>query len=428
MTASDPSRPVEDPARTGAAPDGTTAPATGTGTSTGTGAGGRSALLGAVFLMATSAIGPGFITQTASFTVALGAAFACAIVLSILVDIAVQMNVWRVIGVSGRRAHELGNSVLPGVGYALTALVVAGGLVFNIGNIAGSGLGTDAMFGLDPRIGGALSAAVAIAIFLSKRAGVALDRVVVALGALMILATLAMAVTSGPPVGEAIRSIVLPDTFDFVAVTTIIGGTVGGYITYAGAHRMLDSGRTGVEHVGEITRSSVVAILVTGVMRALLFMAILGVVAGGASLATDDPAGSAFQAAAGDVGLRVFGMILWAAALTSIIGAAYTSVSFLTTTRTSERTRNLMTVAFIALTTIVYVVIEQAPVTLLVFAGTFNGMILPLGFGVLLWVAWRRRDLMGGYRYPAWLLAIGVLAWLLTLYLGYNALLALGDL
>ena len=428
MTASDPSRPVEDPARTDTAPDGNAAPATSAGTSTGTGAGGRSALLGAVFLMATSAIGPGFITQTASFTVALGAAFACAIVLSILVDVAVQMNVWRVIGVSGRRAHELGNSVLPGVGYALTALVVAGGLVFNIGNIAGSGLGTDAMFGLDPRIGGALSAAVAIAIFLSRKAGIALDRVVVGLGALMILATLAMAVTSGPPVGEAIRSIVLPDTFDFVAVTTIIGGTVGGYITYAGAHRMLDSGRTGVEHVGEITRSSVIAILVTGVMRALLFLAILGVVAGGATLATDDPAGSAFQAAAGDVGLRVFGVILWAAALTSIIGAAYTSVSFLTTTRTSERTRNLMTVAFIALTTVVYLVIEQAPVTLLVFAGTFNGLILPLGFGVLLWVAWRRRDLMGGYRYPAWLLAVGVLAWLLTLYLGYNALLALGDL
>ena len=165
MTASDPSRPVEDPARTGAASDGTTAPETGTGTSTstGTGAGGRSALLGAVFLMATSATVNDAVWVMKPGPIALGAAFACAIVLSILVDIAVQMNVWRVIGVSGRRAHELGNSVLPGVGYALTALVVAGGLVFNIGNIAGSGLGTDAMFGLDPRIGGALSAAVAIA-------------------------------------------------------------------------------------------------------------------------------------------------------------------------------------------------------------------------------------------------------------------------
>ena len=39
----------------------------------------RTALLGAMFLMATSAIGPGFITQTATFTVQMGAAFAFAI-------------------------------------------------------------------------------------------------------------------------------------------------------------------------------------------------------------------------------------------------------------------------------------------------------------------------------------------------------------
>jgi Mn2+/Fe2+ NRAMP family transporter len=64
----------------------------------------RSTLLGAMFLMATSAIGPGFITQTTAFTVQLGAAFAFAIAASILVDIALQLNVWRIIGVSGRRA------------------------------------------------------------------------------------------------------------------------------------------------------------------------------------------------------------------------------------------------------------------------------------------------------------------------------------
>ena len=388
----------------------------------------RSALMGAVFLMATSAIGPGFITQTASFTVSLGAAFACAIVLSILVDIAVQMNVWRVIGVSGRRAHELGNSVLPGIGYLLAGLVVLGGLIFNIGNVAGTGLGTNAMFGLDPRIGGAVSAALAIGIFLSKKAGVALDRVVIFLGLVMILATLAIAVTSAPPVGDALVNVVLPESFDFVAVTTIIGGTVGGYITYAGAHRLLDSGTTGPENVAAITRSSIVGILVTGVMRVLLFLAVLGVVGGGVALATDDPAGSAFQAAAGDIGLRVFGLILWAAAITSVIGAAYTSVSFMTSSGTSERRRNLITVGFIAVTAAIFVAIQETPVTLLIFAGTFNGLILPIGFGVLLWVAWRRRDLLGGYRYPGWLLVIGVLAWLLTLYLGYNAILTLGDL
>ena len=36
----------------------------------------RSGLVAAIFLMATSAIGPGFITQTATFTAQLGAAFA----------------------------------------------------------------------------------------------------------------------------------------------------------------------------------------------------------------------------------------------------------------------------------------------------------------------------------------------------------------
>ncbi|WP_237341908.1 NRAMP family divalent metal transporter [Williamsia soli] len=390
--------------------------------------GGRAALLGAMFLMATSAIGPGFITQTTEFTVQLGAAFAFAILVSILVDIAVQLNVWRVIGVAGRRAHELANEVIPGAGYVLAGLVVLGGLVFNIGNVGGTGLGTDAMFGLEPRVGGALSALIAIAIFLSKRAGVALDRIVVVLGAGMILMTGYVAIVSGPPAGEALRNTVIPEEIDFLVITTIIGGTVGGYITYAGAHRLLDTGLTGPEHVTQISRSSVLGVIVTGVMRVLLFLAVLGVTAGGVQLAKDNPTASAFESALGSAGMLLFGIILWAASITSVIGAAYTSVSFLTSTETSPRRRNLLTVAFIAISTVIYLLIETTPVKLLIFAGAFNGIILPFGFTLILWVAWRRRDLMGNYRYPIWLLGIGVIAWLITLYLGYESLTTLGDL
>lgn len=382
----------------------------------------RTALLGAMFLMATSAIGPGFITQTTVFTVQLGAAFAFAILLSILVDIAVQLNVWRVVGISGMRAQELGNKVLPGVGWFLAGLVFLGGLVFNIGNIAGTGLGVNAMMGLEPKIGGAISAAIAILIFLSKWAGYALDRIVVLLGAVMILLMIYVAIVAAPPLGEALKNTFLPEKVDFLVITTLIGGTVGGYITYAGAHRMLDSGATGVEHVKEITRSSVLGILVTGVMRVLLFLAILGVVAGGVTLTSNNMAAEAFGAAAGEIGMRMFGIVLWAAALTSVVGAAYTSVSFVTHTGTSDRKRNLITVAFIAFCAVVYLFLGQAPQQLLIFAGGFNGLILPVGFGVLLWVAWRRRDLLHGYVYPKWLLAVGIAAWLLTLFLGWNSL------
>jgi Mn2+/Fe2+ NRAMP family transporter len=389
----------------------------------------RSTLLGAMFLMATSAIGPGFITQTTTFTVQLGAAFAFAIAVSIVIDIALQLNVWRVIGVSGRRAQELGNLALPGLGWVMAGLLLVGGLVFNIGNVSGTGLGTDAMFGLDPKVGGALSAVIAIGVFLSKRAGVAVDRIVVFLGALMIGLTLWMAITSGPPVGEALRNVVLPEEVSFLAITTLVGGTIGGYIVYAGAHRLLDSHVTGPEHVRDITRGSITGIIITGIMRVLLFLAILGVVASGADLGTENQAANAFEVAAGEFGLRAFGVVLWAASITSVIGASYTSISFVTSrTRTSDRTRTLLVVAFIAVTTLAFLLIGAPPTTLLVFAGAFNGLLLPIGIAVLLWVATRRADLLAGYRYPRWLLVVGWLAWLLTLYLAVNSIRPVIDL
>ncbi|MEV8374042.1 NRAMP family divalent metal transporter [Kribbella sp. NPDC056861] len=382
----------------------------------------KSTLIGAMFLMATSAIGPGFITQTTTFTVSLGAAFAFAIAASILVDIALQLNVWRVIGVSGRRAQELGNLVAPGLGYVMAALLFVGGLVFNIGNVSGTGLGLDAMLGLNPKLGGALSALIAIGIFLSKRAGLAMDRVVLVLGAVMILLTTYIAITSGPPVGTALKNVVLPEQVDFLAITTLIGGTIGGYIVYAGAHRLLDSGVSGPQHVKDITRGSVTGILITGVMRIVLFLAILGVVAGGQALDPKNPAASAFQHAAGEFGLRAFGVVLWAAAITSVIGASYTTVTFVTSrTRTTDRTRTILVVGFIAVSTVIFLSIGTAPTQLLIFAGAFNGLLLPVGIGVLLWVAWQRTDLLRGYKYPRWLLLIGGAAWLLTIYLAVRS-------
>jgi Mn2+/Fe2+ NRAMP family transporter len=70
----------------------------------------------------------------------------------------------------------------------------------------------------------------------------------------------------------------------------------------------------------------------------------------------------------------------------------------------------------------VFLTAGAAPVPLLVFAGAFNGLILPLGIAVLLWVAARRPDLMGGYVYPRYLAALGFVAWLVTIYLGWESL------
>ncbi len=121
-----------------------------------------SVLLGAAFLMATSTIGPGFLTQTTVFTETLLASFGFVILVSIIIDIGAQMNIWRIIAVAEKRAQDIANDVFPGLGYFLAALIVAGGLAFNIGNIGGAGLGTNVLFGISPEMGALFSGIVAV--------------------------------------------------------------------------------------------------------------------------------------------------------------------------------------------------------------------------------------------------------------------------
>ena len=388
----------------------------------------QASLTAAIFLMATSAIGPGFITQTATFTSTLAAAFAFAIFVSILIDFVVQVNIWRIVTLTEMRASDLANAAIPGAGYLLTALVVIGGLFFNIGNVGGTGLGLNALVGLDPKWGGALSAAFAIGIFLWRRAGIAFDRLIIFAGFAMIALTIYVAVISQPPIGEALRQTVFPERVDFATITTIVGGTVGGYITYAGAHRLLDKGLTGPDNLAAVSRAALTGIAVTGVMRYVLFLAVLGVVSAGTVIdlsgGSANPAAQAFAAAAGAAGLRIFGAILWAAAITSVVGAAYTSVSFLTIFKTdlSERTRDVLTVGFIALSLALYLLIDTPPAKMLVFVGGLNGLILPIGLSIFLYAAWARSDLMHGHRYSRGLLGLGVSVCVLTWYMGIKSI------
>ena len=158
----------------------------------------RSILIGAAFLMATSAIGPGFLTQTAVFTGQLRASFGFAILISVLFDLAAQLNIWRDIAVAEHRAQDVANALLPGLGTLLAILVSLGGLAFNIGNIAGAGLGMSAMLGTTVLQGALVSAVIGVALFVSREAGRAMDRFAQLLGFLMVALTLYVALASRP--------------------------------------------------------------------------------------------------------------------------------------------------------------------------------------------------------------------------------------
>ena len=375
----------------------------------------RSVILGAAFLMATSAVGPGFLTQTTVFTKQLVASFGFVILLSVILDIFAQLNIWRVLTVSGMRGQDVANTTIPGSGYVLAAMIVFGGIVFNIGNIAGCGLAFNVLFEIPVWAGALISAAIAIGIFLVKEAGKAMDLIVKILGVLMIVLILYVVFVSQPPMGEAIYRTFWPETIDARAIVTLVGGTVGGYITFAGAHRLIDAGISGKENLPQVNQSAVTGIMLTAAIRFMLFLAALGVITMGMTIDDANPPASVFQNAAGVVGYKMFGVVMWAAAITSVIGAAFTSVSFFKTFHEKiESNSNYVIVAFIVLSTAIFLLIGN-PISVLVWAGTINGFILPIGLAIVL-IASRNKKVVGDYIHPV---VFQVAGWIVVAVMAY---------
>lgn len=382
-----------------------------------------SVILGAAFLMATSAIGPGFLTQTAVFTNQLGASFGFVILMSILLDIGAQLNIWTVISVSGKRAQELANDLLPGLGHLLSAMVVLGGLAFNIGNLAGAGLGLQVLTGMPATTGAAISAFMGVSLFLFGDTGKAMDLFTKVLGILMLSLTLYVCFTSSPPLATAAYRTFIPETIDAKAIITLVGGTVGGYISFAGAHRLLEAGLKGRDALPQVRTSAVSGILLASTMRVLLFLAALGVISQGLVLQENNPAASVFKLAAGPLGYKLFGIVMWAAAITSVAGSAYTSFSFMSSLHPALPGRRKWILAiFILLSLFIFLIVGQ-PVRILVLVGMLNGFILPVALGIMLITAGRLRS-GSNYHHPWYLMVFGALVVLATLYLSVAAILA----
>lgn len=400
----------------------------------------RSVLFGAAFLMATSAIGPGFLTQTSTFTAQHGAALALVIVLAIIMDMTAQMNIWSVVTVSKMRAQDVANKLLPGLGIVIAILVAIGGLAFNVGNVGGVALGFNAMIGLDQKVGAVVAGCLGIIIFINKNAKTIMDKVATILAAVILVTVLVVAIISEPPLGEVGKGLVDfqylldPKTNMFTALTTLLGGSCGGYIAFSGAHRLLDAGISGPENIGHVRKSVLQGCGTSGAVRILLFLAVLGTcmsgtqwIAENAKIITDaatnggNPAAEAFRLAAGDLGYRLFGLCLFSAGVSSVVGAAYTSVSFLKTLHPFiAKYERQFVVGFIAFSTLMMVIVGNAA-ALLIIAGAFNGLILPVTLGVMLFAGHKTRIVGTEYKHPVWLTVLGAIVVVIALYSGIKA-------
>ncbi|MBD0257081.1 MAG: divalent metal cation transporter [Cytophagales bacterium] len=240
-------------------------------------------------------------------------------------------------------------------------------------------------------------------------------------GVLFAVLIVYVAVISAPPVKKALVHSFVPEKIDVLAIITLVGGTVGGYITFAGGHRLLDAGIKGKAALGQIAQSAVAGIGVASVIRVFLFLAALGVVSQGLPVDAGNPPASVFKQAAGAVGYVLFGLVMLAAAITSVIGSAYTSVSFIKSfSGKIERHENGVIIGFIVVSTLIFVTIGR-PVQLLLLAGALNGLILPITLSTIL-VAAYREDVVKEYKHPWWLTVAGIVAILILAWMGAHTL------
>ena len=388
------------------------------------GSGLSGATIGAAFLMANSSIGPGFLTQTTVYTQQLLTSFGFVILVSVILDIGAQLNTWRVLSMSELRAQDLANKVYPGLGFVLTTFIVFGGFAFNIGNIAGCGLGLNVLFGLTFSQGAIISCLLALVLFWVKEIGKMLDNFTKILGTLKIMLTLFIAYSVHPPLLKAIQHTFIPEHISTTAIVTIVGGTVGGYITFSGAHRLLDAGVTGAKNIATVNKSAMSGIIISTIMRFILFLAVVGAVTHGVVLDKNNPAGSVFQFAAGNVGFKLFGVVLWFAAMSSVVGAGYTSISFIKTFHPIfVKYERYFISGFIIISTLVFVLVGK-PKELLIYAGAINGFILPFALAVIL-IGSNNKVLMNNYTHPKWMQMAG---WFVVLIMGIMSCISIFDL
>lgn len=143
------------------------------------------------------------------------------------------------------------------------------------------------------------------------------------------------------------------------------------------------------------------------VIRILLFLAVFGVIATGATLDASNPAADAFRQGAGELGYFIFGLVLFVASITSVVGNSYMAISLIKTLfPVVARNEKAWCVGFIIITSLGTVTMNM-PILLLMLAGLVNSIILPIVLGTVL-VATKKKEIVGDYQHPKYLTLTGI--------------------
>lgn len=360
-------------------------------------------------LVAAAFIGPGTVTACTLAGANFGFALIWALIFATVATIILQDMAAR-LGVAGRVG--LGEAMMAGAGHPVlkwgaAGLVIAalavGNAAYESGNIAGGALGLDAIVGASgngaSRIHVLVIALIAGAALLHGKYKL-LERVLIALVLLMSLAFTASSVLVRPDLGALAAGLIprIPENGLFNTIA-IIGTTIVPYNLFLHAAAARDRWQGGAADLAAATSDTRLSIGLGGLVSIFILAT-----AGATLFTTAIPVNNASDMAlalepiAGSGARYLIGIGLFAAGLTSAITAPMATAYAVTELIPGLGARRALVFRAVALsvlaTGLTVSLLGIRPLTLILFAQTANGLLLPI-VAVFLLIAMNRKSLLG---------------------------------
>ncbi|WP_127473274.1 Nramp family divalent metal transporter [Microbacterium sulfonylureivorans] len=373
------------------------------------------ALIGPAFVAGAWQFGPGNLTTAVQAGSGYQYALIWVIVVStilmiFLTDMSVRLGIKSPVSLIASIKDHLGKwvGVLAGIGIFLITLC------FSVGNAVGSGLGLSMLFGGNPVMWTIICTVAVASLLLLRNVYRVVEKVLVAIVALMAIAFIVSAFLSNPSWAAAASGLVptVPDG-SWLLIVALVGTNFSINAAFYTSYGTKERGRTEADYRDVTIVDTVPGIVAPGIMTALVIVvaaAVLGKT--GEAAPTIVALAGIFEPLAGPIGSTVFALGFFGAAFSSMIANATAGGAMLSDglgrgASSSSLTAKIVSATILAFGIVITLIFQASPVELIVIAQALTIFIAPVLAALIIIMA-NRSSLMGDMKNRWWQNLLGI--------------------
>lgn len=389
-------------------------------------------------LVAAAFIGPGTVTVCTFAGVNFGFALLWAMVLSIVATIILQEMTARLGIVSQKGLSEVIRSQISNPFLRMLAIIlilsaiVVGNAAYEAGNISGSVLGLETLFGSQEiEIGtvnlNLFSLLIGVIAFVLLCIGnyKVLEKTLISLVILMSLAFLITAIMTKPDVSKVFKGLFVPkfSNDNILTVIALIGTTVVPYNLFLHASLVKEKWKNESD-LKFARKDTIVAVVLGGIVSMCIIISAAAVTSVEVNNASDLAKG--LEPLFGNYASMFLSVGLFAAGITSAItaplAAAYVASGCLGWSSNMKSKRFKSVWIFILILGVLFSSIGFKSIEIIKFAQVANGLLLPIIAGFLLWIM-NKSSILGKYKNSVLQNVLGFMILAIAVFLGVKSIL-----